>query len=1100
MPYNKVMGFAEKYRQLNDRQREAVDTIDGPVMVIAGPGTGKTELLSLRVANIIQKTDTLPENILCLTFTEAGASNMRSRLISIIGQDAYKVAVNTFHGFGTEVINQNQQFFFNGAHFKPADKIASYEIISEIFNKLDYNNPLISKMNGEYTHVGEVIGVISELKKSGLSSTELLTILDANDEIIFEVEKMLSPVFNKGIKKTTATEAAEHIDSIRQLNKTSLPNQTTSLANIIAESLQTATDTAISTGRTPAITGWRDKWFKKDKSNNFVLISRDQQIKLRAIINIYDDYLMQMEKAGVFDYDDMILQVIRAIEGNDELRFNLQEKYQYILVDEFQDTNMAQMRILRNLTNNEVQGDTPNIMVVGDDDQAIYSFQGADISNILDFQTTYPKAKQITLIDNYRSTDDILSNSRNVIKQGVERLENIFSNVNKELKSHSDNNGQIALCQSDSLSEELYWIAQDIKSRIESGQEANKIAIIARKHSDILNILPFLNYFGVAVNYERQNDALQQDLIVLIEELSQLLIHLANGQFDAADACLPKLMLHDAWKFNPQEICQLSLAAYNNHSRWLDIIPTTPSFKAFYEWLIQLAMRVYDTPVETMLDYIIGTQNIDENAEYRSPIYEHFFSQRILKNNPEKYIEYIESLKAIRNKLREYHPGELINLVSFTDFINLCKKVNEGINVPRPASISSSAIHLLTAHNAKGQEFDTVYIVNAVDTMWGQHSKGGRPPFIRYPSNLPLAKAGDTSDEKLRLFYVAMTRAKNNLHICYSKKDDNGKDLMLANFLSESEIICQPINPIKSQADAIKISQIGWYQKVTNPIDLSIKDLLSERLAGYKLNITHLQNFLNVKSGGPEMFLINNLLQFPQSKNPSASFGTAIHDALQFAHTHFVTTGNKLSIDSICDKFTFNLLNEHLSANDFKLMQKRGQDAITAFFNKEYDSFLTSQQTEISFSRQNCMIDQAHINGKLDLIDVNESEKTITVTDYKTGKSYYNWKGKDDNDKIKLHRYKQQLMFYKLLVENSRDYRKYKVESGIMQFVEPTVTGEILHINAEFSQAEMDDFIKLINAVWTRIINLDLPDISKYKPTIGGIQAFEQDLIKGNIT
>ena len=113
------MSFSDRYRNLNARQKEAVDTIDGPVMVVAGPGTGKTELLSMRAANILKNTDTLPENILCLTFTESGANAMRERLSQIIGADAYKVAIHTFHSFGTEVINHNSEFFYGGASFKP---------------------------------------------------------------------------------------------------------------------------------------------------------------------------------------------------------------------------------------------------------------------------------------------------------------------------------------------------------------------------------------------------------------------------------------------------------------------------------------------------------------------------------------------------------------------------------------------------------------------------------------------------------------------------------------------------------------------------------------------------------------------------------------------------------------------------------------------------------------------------------------------------------------------------------------------------------------------------------------------------------------------
>ena len=122
------MDFSSRYQKLNAAQKQAVDHIDGPVLVVAGPGTGKTELLSMRAANILRQTDTLPENILCLTFTESGAAAMRERLSQIIGKDAFRVAIHTFHSFGTEIINQNAEYFYHGAHFRAADELSSYEL------------------------------------------------------------------------------------------------------------------------------------------------------------------------------------------------------------------------------------------------------------------------------------------------------------------------------------------------------------------------------------------------------------------------------------------------------------------------------------------------------------------------------------------------------------------------------------------------------------------------------------------------------------------------------------------------------------------------------------------------------------------------------------------------------------------------------------------------------------------------------------------------------------------------------------------------------------------------------------------------------------
>lgn len=1089
------MDFVKRYANLNAAQKEAVDAIDGPVMVIAGPGTGKTELLGVRVANILQKTDTLPENILCLTFTDSGANAMRQRLIDIIGPDAYKVAIHTFHSFGTEVINQNGQYFYNGASFKPSDGVSSYEVIRKIFEKLDFNNPLISQMNGEYTHISDALKVISELKKSGLSSTELLQILDENDETIFEVEKILTPIFTNSISKSTAIEAAKYIPKIAKFSAGSKIPGVISLAEIIANTLTTATDTAISTGKTPAITKWRNDWFEKDKANNFVMKSRNRQIKLRAIIHIYDEYLLQMEKAEIFDYDDMILQIVRGMEQNDDLRFNLQEKFQYIMVDEFQDTNMAQMRILHNLTNNEVQGDTPNIMVVGDDDQAIYSFQGANVSNILDFPKRYPRAKLITLTENYRSNTDVLENSRNVITQGSDRLENTISGISKLLHSNSPSTGEVNLYQSETLVDERSWIAKNIKSQIDSGTRPADIAILTRHHNDILELLPYLYQQNIAVNYERSDDALQQEIIIFIEKIAKLLIDIADGRHDNANSRIPEIFAHKAWAFNPIDIWKLSVAAYDNHTRWLDIMSESAVFMPMYKWLISTSSLVNDAPLEKMLDIIIGSPNLAENddaAEFISPIYQHFFSENRMQNQPNEYLIYLESLRAIRNKLREYHTNETPTLKTFVDFIALSRKIKNVISINRRTNVAGDSINVMTAHKAKGLEFDTVYIMNAVDTVWGDHSKG-RNRLINYPENLRLAPAGETNDERLRLFYVAMTRAKNHLNICFSKLNNNNKLSLIASFLSNSKLA---INTIPSQNNLIESAELDWYQPLIEPVNQKMRDLLLPRLEDYKLSITHMQNFLNVKHGGPQTFLLKNLLQFPQEKGASAAFGTAVHDALQFAHNRFASGEGRLPIDKIIAKFADILKTQHLSENDYQLMLDRGQAALKTYFEKEYDSFSTSQQSELNFNNQHCIVDDAHLSGKLDLVEIDKITKSLTVTDYKTGKQFYDWSGKDDAAKIKLHHYKQQLMFYKLLVESSRDYNKYAVKQGIMQFVEPTSDDQILSIDTDFTGDDMERFKSLINAVWQHITQLDLPDISEYDQSYKGIITFETDLIE----
>ncbi|HUC96258.1 MAG TPA: ATP-dependent DNA helicase [Candidatus Saccharimonadales bacterium] len=1091
------MDYLKRYAKLNPAQKQAVDTIDGPVIVIAGPGTGKTELLSVRTANILQRTDTLPENILCLTFTESGANAMRQRLTEIIGKDAYKVAVHTFHSFGIEVINQNGQFFYRGAHFMPADELSSYEIISDIFKELKYDNPLAGKLNDEYTHLSDSLSAISELKKSGLTSDELLAILDENNAVIEKAEQLLAPIFANRVTKNTALQAKKQIDAIRQSNGHITLPTVVPLSQVLADALENAINESDAQNSTKPITAWKNQWFKKNESGNLILKSRERQTKLRALGFVYEKYLTNMQKAALYDFDDMILRVVHAMEVFDDLRFNLQEKYQYIMVDEFQDTNMAQMRILHNLTNNPVQGDTPNILVVGDDDQAIYSFQGADVSNIIDFRDNYPKSAHITLTENYRSTSDILKGSREIIVQGKERLENIYDDIDKKLSAHNHESiEQTHLFEAETIADERHFVVSDIKSRINDGEKPGDITILTRRHNEIHALLPYFSKAKIPVNYERRDNVLDKAPIKLIEKLARLLIDISKGNHGEVNANLPEILAHKAWGIEPIELWQLSIKAYDGHMRWLEIMAKSPRFLPIYNWLVATASQVEDTPLEYMLDIIIGKPNSTANevTEFTSPLYDYYFSKERLENNANDYLLYLESLRTIRAKLREYRPNQTPTLSTFIEFISLNRKIGSTISVIRRAVQTDEAVNIMTAHKSKGLEFDTVYVVNAIDTIWGQRARS-RNRLIGYPENLQIAPAGETEDERLRLFYVAITRAKKNLHISYSLTDDSGRDTLKAAFLVDSGWAVQQIPPPDSFDQLVESTELAWYQPLIDPTTKNMQELLLPGLENYKLSVTHLHNFLDVSRGGPASFLLQNLLHFPSAKSPNAAFGTAIHDTLQSAHAHLTSTGKKQAIEDIISTFEKNLKNQYMKKVDYSNFLQKGSEALQVFFDKMYDTFRPNQQTEIDFTGQHSMVDKAHLTGKLDLVEIDKKNKTIAVIDYKTGKATRTWNGKTEYEKIKLHKYKQQLLFYKLMTESSRDYHNYQIKSATIRFIEPTSSGDIISLDVEFNQDELDRFSKLINAVWSHVVNLNLPDISGYKPTYEGIIKFEQDLI-----
>ena len=1181
------MDFQTRYAKLNANQRQAVDYIHGSLLVIAGPGTGKTELLSMRTAQILRQTDTLPDSILCLTFTESGAANMRQRLRQIIGEDAYKIAIHTFHSFGTEIINQHRQYFFRGADAQPADELTQHQIVTGILEGLDWRNPLSVKNNGEFVYASELIRVISEFKQSGLTPTELRAITADNQRVIADIASDIQQVFATKISKKTielfaplAEKIAERIGGggITELSgdtassapnntaitaqiPTNLPSSITPYAQVLALSIAHATQEAIDANSTKPLTAWKNKWCEKNAVGEFVLKDFTAAEKLSAAIDIYEAYGNVLAERSLFDYDDMILSVIQACESHPELRANLQEQFQFIMVDEFQDTNLAQLRLLFDLTGSE---DNPNIMAVGDDDQAIFSFQGADVGNIQRFRQHYHDPKIIVLTDNYRSASDILTAARGVITQGTDRLENTINGLSKQLTAHASGNGARAEVQEfTSVSEERAGVARQIAELIKRGENPAHITVIARHHKDLIELLPYLYRQSLTVNYERHDDILEQDIIQALDKLARVVTAIHQNNLDVANSLLPEVIAHPAFGFSALDIWRLSLHAYNNRQLWLESMLANSTFRPFGEWLLERAKDVPNLPLEEQLDKLLGLEmgagitpidsvqrtspenpqtpgakrvfdrdssgahsgrellqsageepllglrtaiaaraSSDARREKRSPskgsslnsLATHYFSPEALAQNPDAYLTTLESLRTLRQKLRDRITDATPTLADFLEFIDLHRSTKTRLTHIRPqASTLGGAINLMTAHKSKGLEFPHVFVIGAIDSAWGEKVRS-RSRLIRYPANLQLQPAGTTYDERLRLFFVAMTRAKTTLTMTYSQTNDAGSDTMIASFLTAHTPTIIPA--ADTPATQITVAQTDWSTRLSAPMSAELKDVLAPTLETYKLSITHLNNFLDVSRGGPQNFLLNNLLRFPSAKSPAASYGTAIHASLQQLHNLLRTDHRLPTTERILQHFRTSLEAQHLPPDDFALYLDKGTAALTVFLDAKSSDFRDTELAEFDFAHQGIVVGGARLTGKLDVADIDKHNKTIFVTDYKTGKPSHSWKGTSDYEKIKLHKYRQQLMFYQLLVTSSRDYGNFSFTGARLQFVEPdTKTGDILSLEDTFSEEELAEFARLISVVWQKITTLELPDISGYSADYKGMVQFEQDLL-----
>jgi len=539
--------FLSEYKQLNKEQKQAVDTIEGPVMVIAGAGTGKTQTIALRIANILNKTQTNPNNILALTFTENAALNMRTRLLSIIGPDAYNLKISTFHSFCNSIIQDNPQQFLNSTkESKAITDIKKIQIIRQLIDQLPSSSPF-RNIHSSYFFQKDIIRSIQDLKKENVSLEKFSQLIN------------LAISFSK-VASTT-------VDSLNEFRATK-KNQSaivSSIENLLKKDID------------PIYKNYLDYYLNffnqeqislsdlKREVKNFILKTEFQIPKQQDLLTIYQNYQQQLQKENLFDFEDMILWVINKFKEDKNFLAEHQEQYQYILVDEFQDTNSSQMEIIDLLAQGQ---DDPNIFVVGDDDQSIFRFQGAAIENIHDFYRKYQDSiKAISLKNNYRSHRLILESSESVIKRNQSRITSIIKDLDKSLVATEDfDPDPINLFTAQNNLQENYFIANKIKELIKSGVKAKEIVVLYRNNNDIQDLKPLLSHFKIPYLISGSINILDN---LLVQQLIDLLRY-----FDDQDnqSLLAKILSFEFLEINSLDLYKLFYYSRKEKINLLEII------------------------------------------------------------------------------------------------------------------------------------------------------------------------------------------------------------------------------------------------------------------------------------------------------------------------------------------------------------------------------------------------------------------------------------------------------------------------------------------------------------------------------------------------
>lgn len=1094
--------FQFEYDRLNDRQKEAVDTIYGPILVIAGPGTGKTQLLSLRVANILLKTDINEDNILCLTFSESGAQAMRDRLLKLIGPNSNRITVNTYHGFSNDIILNNPESNNPYIGYRPIGSLRAKKIIASIQAELDYSNNL---KNSYY--LDAIKSLISDAKKAGITSSMMAKIGQENISSIKTTETFLAKISPNiaRIKKSVVPDFLKISLEFKKTQKTLQLNDK-SLLGLVNEELDKALLYFDETAKTNQLTSWKSKYLDKNSNDNYILKSPDINNKLLDLAVIYELYEKELNNKKLYDYDDMILNAIELLSSNPKLKYSIQEKYQFMLIDEFQDSNDSQVNLINILSDNPINDRKPNVMIVGDDDQAIYAFQGARYSHMLNFLKTYKEVKVVILAKNYRSSEHIINFADNLANQIETRLTDELPGVSKTFKINSSLQNDASSLERIQFNTELAqisWLKEELKNNYLNSKKT--IAIIATKHRDLKLLAADLMQDQIPFNYDLYENIIETKEFNEIFLIAKAILAIKALDNASIDYYLSKISAFDFLNIDELKLWEISLKAHTQKLNWLDLWLADPDLKMFSKFLIKLSLSLELYNFDQILDYILGiaTLNLAEDKIYRS----NFMSyNRNLDPSGYKLLEIFSNLNYLKKQFLEYsldNSSENNNLQAFIDFIEDIKSTEEKItNVIKYQDISN--IHLMTAFKAKGQEFEDVILINFSDRYWG-HKLEFRSNKITLPSNLDYIKSADaiSDDQKLRLLYVASTRARKKLIFSGFDLDIDGKETAPVSFLQEDlddKVLDSPLLGTKYSKIKLLTSNEPKIETFLNirkgeltyfKGNTKLHSLIRERIDNYQLSPTGLNDFIDIISKGPEYFYIKHILKYPSLKTNYISYGNAIHASLEWLQNNLSKTKKLSTLNELVSIYENNLKLQVIANNEFKFYLKKGQKALTNYYKTHQYNLSPIDIAELNFKDLDLSINGSKITGKIDKIIIEPDSRSLQIVDYKS--SRFSNLTKASN---KHQGYIRQLYFYKILLGSSDQFKKYSISKARIEYIDDIINPKS-YVEVSLEESKLNEIESLITAVSNQIKNFNIIDTASYSKSTSGVNKFIKDLVEG---
>lgn len=1028
--------------RLNARQKEAVEHKTGPLLIIAGAGTGKTAVITQRIAHLITTEGISPSDILALTFTEKAASEMVERVDQMLPIGYGDLWISTFHSFCDQILRQEGLQMGLDSDYTLMSQAQSYLLFRQ--NLYDFPLDSLRPLGNPTANIGEILKHFSRLQDE-----------DVTPEAYTE--------FAKGLPESTD----EEVD------------------------------------------------FKK------------QSTELAGTYKAYTDLKIASSR---LDFGDLIILTLKLFREHPEVLRRYREKFKYILVDEYQDTNYTQNVLVNTLAlgldyknSGKKESQNANLTVVGDDDQAIYKFRGAAISNILQFKEIYPTAKQVVLMENYRSRQEILDSSYQLIQYNNPFRLEVTEEINKQLQSMADlppiTEDPVQLLIGDTGSEEAELVAKEIlrltgnkdKLRddssivekkydsqgqgmfIDIAQEDLKynfsdIAILVRANDHSEEFIRAMKYYGIPYKFTGPKGLYTRP------EVSVLIAYLKILRDYKDEISMFNLLKMPEWGLDGREVIEILRMAKERKISSFEVLEELWEIKigsdnqaslqdveTLKSKLSNLVLKIFsEKAVVGLSNFMLllhnSMQQIREGSSTGEILYTFFKSSGFLDNlasGDEQAQFQIQNVSKFFELIKEFEDDNKdSNLHEYVDYLNYSIEIGENPKVDQELLEGYDAVNVMTVHASKGLEFPAVFLVNLVADRFPTRNRTDRLPIPEklIKEDLPDVKEAQSHlSEERRLFYVGATRARERLYLTAAKIYGDAKRAKKPSIFLD-EILNRKVADDFSGKKSDGSSRINFTMNVAAPDDsLDIRDL--------KLNLAAKVSYTQVSTYErcPKMYKYRYVIGLPSPANATLSFGNSMHRTLKSFFEMQMRSQN--AFEGAIAKPTLEDLKRfykkgwdragYESRRHEEVRFKHGENVLENFYKECYKADEQPLQLERFFSYK---LDDVLITGSIDRIDLigrdEDGTPIVDLIDYKTGKVRSEKDVKED----------LQLNLYTLV---ARELFGFKVSKACLFFVEHGVK-----LEADVDMAKEEELKNKVRTVVAQIRSGDFiatPDVFKCK-------------------